>query len=200
VAASKYADSEGVLALAEAGQRRFGENRVQEAVAKIGAVHTGRPLEWHMIGHLQSNKARAAAATFAMVETVDSLSIAGALAGHAREAGLTLPVLLQVNVDADPAKRGFYTEQVEAVYGHVSALEGLRVDGLMTIGLMTRSAAEARPSFATLRDLKDALDRQGVAPPLRHLSMGMSADYEVAIEEGATIVRVGKALFSYESR
>jgi PLP dependent protein len=200
VAASKYADSEGIAALAAAGQRRFGENRVQDALAKIGAVDGGRPMEWHMIGHLQSNKARAAATTFAMVESVDSLATAEALAGHAREAGRTLPVLLQVNVDADPAKRGFYTAQVEAVYGHVSILEGLRVDGLMTIGLMTRSAAEARPSFATLRGLKDALDRQGVAPPLRHLSMGMSADYEVAIEEGATIVRVGKALFSYESR
>jgi len=111
-----------------------------------------------------------------------------------------LPVLLQVNVDGDPAKRGFYTGQVEAAYGQIAGLDGLSVEGLMTIGFRVSSPADARPSFAALRDLRDRLDRQGVAPPLTHLSMGMSFDYEVAIAEGATIVRVGKALFSYESR
>jgi uncharacterized pyridoxal phosphate-containing UPF0001 family protein len=135
-----------------------------------------------------------------MVETVDSLSIAETLARRAHEQGRTLPVLLQVNVDADPAKQGFYTGQVEAVYPRISALEGLRVEGLMTIGFQAPSAPEARPSFAALRGLRDRLDATGVAPPLRHLSMGMSADYEVAIEEGATIVRVGKALYSHDSR
>lgn len=200
MAASKYADTEAILALAGAGQRRFGENRVQDAVAKIAAAAAGPVLEWHLIGHLQSNKAHAAAGTFAMVESVDSLSIAGALARRALEAGRRLPVLLQVNVDEDPAKRGFYTGQAEAVYARITGLEGLRVEGLMTIGFPAASPAEARPSFAALRDVRDRLDRQGVAPPLIHLSMGMSSDYEVAIEEGATIVRVGKALFSHESR
>jgi pyridoxal phosphate enzyme (YggS family) len=206
VAASKYADAQGIQALAKAGQLRFGENRVQEAQAKIAALaglaggEGGPPLEWHLIGHLQSNKARAAAETFVMVESVDSLSIAETLDRRAREADRTLPVLLQANVDADPAKKGFYTGQIENRYARISALEGLRVEGLMTIGLQAPSAAGARPSFAALRGLRDRLDALGVAPPLRHLSMGMSADYEVAIEEGATIVRVGKALFSFESR
>jgi pyridoxal phosphate enzyme (YggS family) len=200
VAASKYANSEGIAELARAGQRWFGENRVQDAAVKIAALATGPALEWHLIGHLQSNKARAATDTFAMVESVDSLSIAAALARRARATGKILPLLLQVNVDADPAKRGFYTGQIEAAYGQVAALEGIRVEGLMTIGFQAPSAAAARPSFAALRQLRDRLDRQGVAPPLTHLSMGMSSDFEVAIEEGATIVRVGKALFSYESR
>jgi pyridoxal phosphate enzyme (YggS family) len=200
VAASKYADSEGIAALAAAGQRRFGENRVQDALAKIASMTADPPLEWHMIGHLQSNKARAAAQTFAMVQTVDSLAIAEALARHTREAGQPLPVLLQVNVDGDPAKRGFYTGQMGGLYSQICGLQHLKVEGLMTIGFPTSSSAEARPSFAALRDLRDRLDLMEVAPPLRHLSMGMSADYEVAIEEGATIVRVGKALFSHESR
>ena len=105
-----------------------------------------------------------------------------------------------MNVDEDPAKQGFYTGHVEALYARISAQEGLRVEGLMTIGFPAASAAEARPSFAALRDVRDRLDRQGVAAPLTHLSMGMSSDYEAAIEEGATIVRVGKALFSHDSR
>jgi pyridoxal phosphate enzyme (YggS family) len=206
VAASKYADAEGIRDLAVAGQVRFGENRVQEAQAKIAALArfaglgASPSLEWHLIGHLQSNKARAAVGTFAMVESVDSLSIAEALARRAQEAGLTLSVLLQANVDADPAKKGFYTGQIEALYPRFTGLEGLRVEGLMTIGWLAPTAAAARPSFAALRRLRDRLDQLGVAPPLRHLSMGMSSDYEVAIEEGATIVRVGKALFSHESR
>jgi pyridoxal phosphate enzyme (YggS family) len=198
VAASKYADSAGIGALVVEGQLRFGENRVQDALSKQAAV--GRPLEWHMIGHLQSNKARAAADAFAMVESVDSVSIAEALDRRARETGRTLPVLLQVNVDADPAKRGFYTGEIEADYGRISGLLGLKVEGLMTIGFVAPTAEEARLSFAALRGLKDRLDGQGVAPSLTHLSMGMSSDFEVAIEEGATIVRVGKALFSPESR
>jgi pyridoxal phosphate enzyme (YggS family) len=153
-----------------------------------------------MVGHLQSNKARIAAGTLAMVESVDSRALAETLSRRAREAARVLPVLLQVNVDDDPAKHGFSTAEVEAEYAALTALPGLRVEGLMTIGAMAArpEAARpeaARPTFAALRSLKHRLDALGVAGTLTHLSMGMSADFEAAVLEGATIVRVGSALF-----
>jgi pyridoxal phosphate enzyme (YggS family) len=197
VAVSKYTDIAGVVALADAGQRLFGENRVQQALPKIEAL-ASRGVEWHMVGHVQSNKARIAAETFAMVESVDSLALAETLSRTALEAGVELPVLLQVNVDDDPRKRGFYTGQMGALYPAISGLGGLQVEGLMTIGALSGGAEGARSTFAALRRLRDHLDAMGVAQPLRHLSMGMSADYEVAISEGATIVRVGRALFEPE--
>ena len=137
VAASKYADAAGVKALAEAGQRVFGENRVQDALAKIQALAgEAEPaeLEWHLIGHLQSNKAKQAADGFAMVESVDSLPLAQTLSARAQAAGRVLPVLLQVNVDEDPAKHGFYTDHLVGVYASIAALDGISVEGLMTIG------------------------------------------------------------------
>ena len=202
IAASKYADAEGIRSLANAGQRAFAENRVGDARAKIATLAAPVPprLEWHLIGHLQSNKARVAAETFAMVQSVDGLRLAETLSRKAQEAGNVLPVLLQVNVDDDPHKYGFHTSQVIAEYAAVRTLPGVRVDGLMTIGAMAGSPEAARPTFAALRALRERLDALGVAPPLQHLSMGMSADYEVAIAEGATIVRVGRALFEVDLR
>jgi pyridoxal phosphate enzyme (YggS family) len=197
VAVSKYTDAAGVADLADAGQRVFGENRVQEALPKIAAL-ASLGLEWHLVGHLQSNKARTVAKTFAMVESVDSRAVAETLSRQAKEAAKVLPVLLQVNVDDDPAKHGFSTGGVEAEYATLTALPGLRVEGLMTIGAMGGSPEAARRTFAALRSLKDQLDGLGVAGPLRHLSMGMSADFEAAVLEGATIVRVGSALFDLD--
>jgi pyridoxal phosphate enzyme (YggS family) len=194
VAVSKYTDVAGVADLAGAGQRIFAENRVQEAVPKIAAL-ASLGLEWHLVGHLQSNKARIAAGTFAMVESVDSRALAETLSRRAREAARVLPVLLQVNVDDDPAKHGFSTAEIEAEYAALTALPGLRVEGLMTIGAMAARPEAARPTFAALRSLKHRLDALGVAGTLTHLSMGMSADFEAAVLEGATIVRVGSALF-----
>ena len=204
LAVSKYADVAAVRALAAAGQRLFGENRVQDATAKINALAgdppPGEPLEWHLVGHLQTNKARAAIGAFAVVQSLDSLHVAQELSRRALEAGRALSVLIQVNVDDDPAKEGFYTGQAASVYPALTALPGLRVEGLMTIGKLVANPSAARPTFAALRGLRERLDRLGVAQPLRHLSMGMSSDYEVAIEEGATIVRVGNALFGGQSR
>ena len=204
LAVSKYADVAAVRALAAAGQRLFGENRVQDATAKINALAgdppPGEPLEWHLVGHLQTNKARAAIGAFAVVQSLDSLHVAQELSRRALEAGRALSVLIQVNVDDDPAKEGFYTGQAASVYAALTALPGLRVEGLMTIGKLVANPSAARPTFAALRGLRERLDRLGVAQPLRHLSMGMSSDYEVAIEEGATIVRVGNALFGGQSR
>ena len=202
VAASKYTTAEGIRELAVAGQVDFGENRVQDAVAKVASIGSGPalnpPLAWHLIGHLQANKAKAAVETFDIIQSVDSLDLAGALAARAKASGRRLPVLLQVNVDADPGKHGLYTASLEADYERIAALEGLRVDGLMTIGAAVATAEAARPTFRALREMRDRLDRTGLAPRLRHLSMGMSGDFEVAIEEGATIVRVGRALFDGE--
>jgi PLP dependent protein len=204
LAVSKYAAAAAVRDLVAAGQRLFGENRVQEATAKIALLASEAwrvaPLQWHLIGHLQTNKARAAVDAFAAVQSVDSLHLAEELSRRALEAGRVLPVLVQVNVDNDPAKQGFYTGQVDGVYAAIIALAGLRVEGLMTIGTLAATPSAARPTFAALRELRDRLDRLGVAEPLRHLSMGMSFDYEVAITEGATIVRVGSALFGGQSR
>ena len=193
VAVSKSAGAEDVLELARAGQRVFGENRVQDALPKVEAAGAaGLPLEWHMIGHLQTNKVARAMEAFDMIESIDSLRLAQAISARA---GLSVPVLLEVNAGADPAKSGFTPAEVEAGLASLAALPGISLQGLMTIGPLADAPDRARRTFAALRELRDRLDGLGVAPPLRHLSMGMSADYPVAIEEGATIVRVGQALF-----
>jgi pyridoxal phosphate enzyme (YggS family) len=195
VAVSKYTDAAGIAALADAGQGLFGENRVQEAQSKM-EVLAARGLTWHMVGHLQSNKARVAAGIFSMIQSVDSVDLAETLS----RSGTSLPVLLQVNVDGDPSKQGFYTGPMEAAFAAISRLPGLQVEGLMTIGAKAGTPETARPTFESLRRLRDHLNSLELGPPMKHLSMGMSADYEVAVLEGATIVRVGRALFEDDSR
>jgi PLP dependent protein len=194
VAVSKTVPPERLRAAVAAGLTVLGENRVQEGEAK-------RPLvpgvTWELIGPLQSNKARRAIETFDVIQSVDSAALAERLDGLAGEFGgsrVRLPVLLQVNVDDDPAKAGFAPAELEAGLAAILELPGLRVDGLMTVGRFVDEAEAARPTFRRLRDLAARLraadERLGPA-----LSMGMSADFEVAIEEGATIVRIGRALF-----
>jgi pyridoxal phosphate enzyme (YggS family) len=193
VAVTKTVDAERVHEAVEAGLTILGENRVQEGVAK-------RPLvagaTWHLIGPLQSNKARKAVEVFDVIETVDSLELAGRLGRIVGEAGgaARLPVLLQVNVDRDPAKAGFPPDELERSLDALLAADRLDIRGLMTVGRLVADPAEARPTFVALRDLLARLrDRR---PELgSELSMGMTDDFEVAIEEGATIVRVGRALF-----
>lgn len=196
---SKFASAGQVVELAAAGQGVFGENRVQEALPKIEALAGGSPaagpVQWHMVGHLQGNKVVRAVEAFDMIQSVDSAALAQAISGRAEKLGRTLPVLLEVNVAADPAKFGFTPEAVRAEHIALRRLRALDVAGLMTIGPLGLSPEEMRPTFSALRTLRDELGREGDLPPLRHLSMGMSADYQVAIEEGATIVRVGTALF-----
>jgi hypothetical protein len=178
---------------ADLGLRDLGENRVQEAEAKIAAV--GRNgLRWHMIGHLQRNKAGRAVELFDRVHSVDSADLARALARRAEGAGRRLPVLIEVNVSGEPSKFGVAPAAVEELAATVLALPALALDGLMTVGAPVATPDEARGGFARLRALRDAAaTRLGVALP--HLSMGMSGDYEVAVEEGSTMVRVGTALF-----
>lgn len=175
------------------GLRDLGENRVQEAEGKIAAV--GREgLRWHMIGHLQRNKAGRAVELFDRVHSVDSADLALALARRAEAAGRRLPVLVEVNVSGEASKFGVAPEALPELLEAVRALPALALDGLMTVGPPVERPEDARPCFARLRALRDGAERRlGAALP--HLSMGMSGDYEVAVEEGSTLVRVGTALF-----
>ncbi len=193
VAVSKTVPAPRVQAAIEAGLATLGENRVQEAADKVPATRGGT---WHLIGPLQSNKAGRAVELFDAVQSVDGLGIARRLDRLAaeRRAGRPLPVLLQVNVADDPSKAGFTPEGVSSDLAAILDLPALRVDGLMTIGPLVESADAARPTFIALRELSAEL-RAGHPRLGPALSMGMSDDFEVAVEEGATIVRVGRALF-----
>jgi pyridoxal phosphate enzyme (YggS family) len=194
VAVSKTVPAERLVAAVAAGLTILGENRVQEAESKVGAVPGAT---WHLVGPLQSNKARRAMALFDVVESVDSVDLAhrlDRLGGEVRP-GSRLPVLLQVNVDADPAKAGFAPAELERSLGELGDLPGLELRGLMTVGRLVAQPEDARSTFRALRALSERLRSGGSAALGPDLSMGMSDDYEVAIEEGATIVRVGRALF-----
>jgi len=193
VAVSKTVGADRLRAAVAAGLDLLGENRVQEALGKVDEVPGA---SWHLIGPLQANKARKAVTAFSMIETVDSAGLANRLdriAGELR-GGRPLPVLLQVNVDVDPAKAGFLPDELPGLVPGILGLPNLDVRGLMTVGRLAADAEAARPTFVALRRLSEALRR--AEPRLgADLSMGMSDDYPVAIEEGATLVRVGRALF-----
>jgi len=196
VAVSKTVDAARLRDAVDAGLTLFGENRVQEGAAKAPEVPGAR---WQLVGPLQSNKARRALEVYEAIQSVDSAGLAERLDRLAREvrgAGPAnrYPVLLQVNVDDDPAKAGFAPEALPEALRHLAALEALDVRGLMTIGRLVDSAEAARRTFVTLRELGERLRASGAALG-PDLSMGMSEDFEVAIEEGATIVRVGRAIF-----
>jgi hypothetical protein len=193
VAVSKTVPAERLRAAVAAGHDLLGENRVQEAAAKIPLVPGPR---WHLVGPLQANKGRRAVELFDMLEAVDSLALARRLdriAGELRP-GRPLPILLEANVDADPAKAGFAPAALATALPELLALPNVAVHGLMTIGRLAADPEDARPTFAALREL--ALRLRAAHPGLGlELSMGMTDDFEVAVEEGATIVRVGRALF-----
>jgi pyridoxal phosphate enzyme (YggS family) len=193
VAVTKTVPADRVRAAVAAGLTTLGENRVQELADKVPQVPGA---SWHLIGPVQSNKARRAVEVADVIESVDRAELARRLDRLALELrpGRPLPVLLQVNVDADPAKAGFAPARLAEDLPELLALRGLRVDGLMTVGRLVDDPEAARPTFVALRDLAHRL--RAVHPGLgRELSMGMSADYPVAVEEGATIVRVGRDLF-----
>lgn len=173
------------------GLSLFGENRVQEAKVKIPQC-PGR-LRWHLIGHLQTNKCRDAVALFEMIHSVDSLHLALEIQKCAEKAAKTVPVLLEVNVAAEASKFGYEPEMLLLELEKLNALPRLEIHGLMTIAPWTQQAEKVRPVFRRLRELKEECE-QLLGAPLPHLSMGMSGDFEVAIEEGATFVRLGSAL------
>ncbi len=196
VAVSKTVDAARLRDAVAAGLTLLGENRVQEGAAKAADVPGAR---WHLIGPLQSNKARRALEVYEAIQSVESVGLAerlDRLAREVREAGPQdrYPILLQVNVDDDPAKAGFQPDALPEALRRIAALDALDVRGLMTIGRLVERAEAARPTFAALRGLSERL-RMGGGSLGPDLSMGMTDDFEVAIEEGATIVRVGRALF-----
>jgi pyridoxal phosphate enzyme (YggS family) len=202
VAVTKTVPPERILEAIAAGFTTLGENRVQEREAKVAEIDavstwpTGEQPRWHLIGPLQSNKARRAVELFDVIETVDSLALAERLDRIAAELrpGGRLPILLQVNVDADEAKAGFEVADLEPELAGILALPSLSVEGLMTVGRLVADPEHARPTFVALRELSARL--RGRDPRLGPaLSMGMTDDFEVAVEEGATNVRIGRAIF-----
>jgi PLP dependent protein len=198
LAVSKTFGPEAVRQAHAAGQRAFGENYVQEALAKISGLADLRAgIEWHLIGPLQSNKTREVAAAFDWVHSVDRLKLAERLSVQ-RSAGLPpLQLCLQVNISGEPSKSGVAPADVPALAHAVAALPNLRLRGLMTIPELAVDVAAQRAPLRALRELFEALRAKGLA--LDTLSMGMSADLEAAIAEGATIVRVGTAIFGSRS-
>ncbi len=210
VAVSKKQPHQAVLAAVEGGVRHFGENRVEEAEDKIPRVtavlppYTDEALTWHMIGHVQSRKVRAVVAHFDLVHSVDSLPLASKLSRMAEKGGRVLPLHLQINVSGEASKSGFaaqaWTEdpaqraELLMAVRHVAALPGVTLRGLMTMAPFVDDAAVLRQTFASLRGLRDLL-AESLGTPLPDLSMGMTNDYPIAIEEGATHVRIGRAIF-----
>jgi pyridoxal phosphate enzyme (YggS family) len=201
IGASKRQPAVRVAAAARAGLRDLGENYVQEAAVKIAAVRAilgveaAGELRWHGIGHLQRNKAREAVAAFACIHTLDSERLAAALEKHAAAAGRVLPVLVQVNVSGEATKSGVDEAALPALLAAVAVHPHLRAVGLMAMPAPAEDPEAARPAFARLRALRDELRDAPGGAHLAELSMGMSHDFEVAVEEGATWVRIGTDLF-----
>jgi hypothetical protein len=195
VSVSKTFDAAHVTAAALAGQIDFGENKVQEAQQKQ-ALTAGLPLRWHLIGHLQSNKAAKAAALFDVIHSIDDASLVRKIDSAAAAAGRTLELLVQVDLAGEPTKHGARESDLPAIFEAARTCQSVRVTGLMTLPPATADPEAARPWFRELIRVRNQLQAGGLEPGhLTELSMGMSHDYEIAIEEGSTIVRVGTAIF-----
>jgi len=203
MAVSKTFPAERVREAYEAGLRLFGENRVQEFAGKIDALRDLHDAEWHLIGHLQTNKAAKATELFAAIDSVDSLRLAQKLNAAAQQLGKKLTVLIEINVGGEAAKSGVAPEsrELEGLLVAAPKLDHLEFCGLMTVPPFADDPSEARPYFRTLRELRDQIAaRRLPAVDMNALSMGMSHDFEVAIEEGSTCVRVGTAIFGNRTK
>ena len=212
VAVSKTMPPEAVIEALDIGLRDFGENRVEAAETKIPCVHqllergscAPRP-RWHMVGHLQSRKVRGAAGLFSLIHSVDTVRLAQRLSRYCAQAGMVMPILLEMNVSGEPSKYGFPADRFtgDPVQRRdllksaelILALDGIEVGGLMTMAPFGQEQEVARPFFRKLRDLRDGLAERFPEGDWTHLSMGMTDDFEVAIEEGATLLRIGRAIF-----
>jgi pyridoxal phosphate enzyme (YggS family) len=195
IAVSKTFDADHVRAAWAAGQRDFGENKVQEALQKIDQT-ADMEIRWHLIGHLQSNKARKAVSAFSCIHSVDSLDLLRKLDAAAIENGTSPSVLIQLDLAGEETKFGAAIDDARRLVEQGCAARGVRLCGLMLIPPWNEDQEQTRPWFRRLRDLRDRWLAEGVPPNcLAHLSMGMSHDFEAAIEEGATLVRVGTAIF-----
>jgi len=200
IAVSKTFSADHVRAAWAAGQRDFGENKVQEALQKIAGT-ADMEIRWHLIGHLQSNKAKKAAAPFACIHSVDSTDLLQKLDAAAREQGVSPEVLVQIDLAGEATKFGAGADEGRRILDAALAARAVRVTGLMVIPPWNEDQEQTRPWFVRLRELREAWLADGVSPDaLRHLSMGMSHDFEAAVEEGATMVRVGTAIFGKRMR
>jgi pyridoxal phosphate enzyme (YggS family) len=191
VAVTKTHGADAVRAVGALGVTDVGENRVQEALPKMGEV--GGALRWHLIGHLQRNKAKAVD-QFALVHSIDSIRLADAVASVGKGRGRAVPVLMQVNVSGEATKGGFEPGELASAAEHLGALDGLQVQGVMTMAPFEAPESVLRSTFSGARTALETV-RRGGNEGARELSMGMSGDYEIAVEEGATIVRLGTVLF-----
>lgn len=186
IAVTKTVDIPYIETAYKAGIKHFGESRIQEAIPKIERLENLRhDLTWHMIGHLQTNKAKTAANVFDIIHSVDSIRLAQILSEHSPR---KLSILVQVNIAGETSKSGFPLLEVDEAIKQIGELPNLEILGLMTIAPWVSDAEDVRPIFRQLREMRDAIG-------LKHLSMGMTADFEVAIEEGATYIRIGHAIF-----
>ncbi len=194
VAVSKTRPAQDILAAFQAGQTIFGENYVQELTAKVAQIH--EPLQWHFIGHLQSNKVRQIAGQVSLIHSVDRFSLARELSRQWGRLGMVCNLLVQVNVSGEASKSGTTAAEALDLVRGIALLPHLQVQGLMTMPPFFDDPQEARPFFRELRQLADRISGEHIpGVSMEQLSMGMSADFEVAIEEGATLVRVGTAIF-----
>jgi PLP dependent protein len=194
VAVTKTMPVERIREAIEAGQGVFGENRVQEAAAKVQSV--GREVHWHLIGHLQRNKVKFVCDLFDLIESVDSLALARDIDAHAARRGIVMPMLIQVNIGDETTKSGVAAAEAMALVQQVAALSHVEIRGLMCVPPAVELAEHARAYFIELRTLAERIAAERIpSVSMAELSMGMSHDFEVAIEEGATMVRVGSAIF-----
>jgi len=193
VGVTKTVSPEHMLQAADAGILIFGENRLQEAVRKQDAVPWPEHIQWHFIGHLQRNKVRPAIQRFQMIQSVDSIPLAKTLDKHCGSERTPMPVLMEVNLGEEQTKGGFRPDEIEDRAREIQSLEHLRLEGLMAIPPYVENPEDSRPYFRRMRTLFEHLGSRGFS--LSELSMGMSHDFAVAVEEGATMVRVGTAIF-----
>ncbi|MCP4569719.1 MAG: YggS family pyridoxal phosphate-dependent enzyme [FCB group bacterium] len=197
VAVSKTYPAEAVTAAVEGGATDIGESRVQEAAAKIDQL--GSVARWHLIGHLQSNKAAVAVRCFDLIHSVDSIALAQKISAQAVRQEKTIECLIEVNSSGEDSKFGFAPADIQACFSEIMALPGIRLRGLMTIGPLTTSEGSIKKAFALTRELFEKLKSE-LGKDITTLSMGMSSDYETAIACGSTMVRVGTAIFGVRSK
>jgi hypothetical protein len=194
MAVTKTVDDERIVEAIEAGVDIIGESYVQEAKRKIEKM--GRNIEWHMIGYLQSNKVKYAVRLFDMIHSVDRMDLAVELDRRSRAQNITMKVLIEINISGEKTKSGVTYKEAVQLVKDISSLENLSIQGLMTMAPWFDNPEEARPYFAALRELRDRIINDNINHvQMQELSMGMSGDYEIAVEEGATIVRVGRSIF-----
>ncbi|HET6459499.1 MAG TPA: YggS family pyridoxal phosphate-dependent enzyme [Syntrophales bacterium] len=194
MAVTKTVDDDRIMEAIEAGVDIIGESYVQEAKRKIEKM--GRRIEWHMIGHLQSNKAKYAVKLFNMIHSVDRIDLAVELNRRAGAQGMAMKILIEINTGGEKTKSGIPYEKAMQLVRDISSLDNLSIQGLMTMAPWFDNPEDARPYFKALRELRDRIIDAGIPRvEMRELSMGMSGDYEIAVEEGATIVRVGRSIF-----